>query len=126
MGDMPSGRSKILATSASVLVLSAAATVAQEGNTLVVRGEAGDELIVSFGGLTKNSDGASQMLSVKNRSLTKLVNVEVGCSFYAGGKQIGYGAASIRDLKPGSSSQNSIISTDGKDADSVRCRIKFE
>jgi hypothetical protein len=123
---MPSGPYKILAASVSVLVLSAAGTVAQEGNTLVLRGEAGDELIVSFGVLTKNSDGACQMLSVKNRSLTKLLNVEVGCGFYAGSKQVGYGAASVRDLKPGSSSQNSINSTDGKDADSVRCRIKFE
>ncbi len=78
---------KVPIGSALLLLLCVAGSAAQEG-----------ELILTLGRLTTNSMGATQVLSVENKTSKNFERVEVECGFYSGTKLVGNGSAFVHEL----------------------------
>jgi hypothetical protein len=90
-----------------VLVLSVTtASVAQDAG-----------LVLTLGRLSTDQYGASQVISVENRTSRSFSIIEVECGFYAGNKLVGNGDAIIRELRPGSTGHSNAASFTAADAD---------
>ena len=82
------------------------------------------DLVLTLGRLSTNPVGAEQVISVENRTSSKLSRIYVECGFYAGNKLVGSGGASIHELRAGAIGHDEVVALHASDADSVKCRIE--